>query len=93
MADIKTLADGTTGTGSQVTLTAAEEPFGVYISGLSSDTVTVQYRPTTSDSWVDAEGLKSIDTNKLDILQFVPGEYKLTRSGTGDSVTVKMVVR
>jgi len=93
MADVKTLADSTTTSGSLVTITSSSTTYGFYVSGLSSDTITVQYRPSSSDSWVDASGLTSIGSDKLDILQFVPGQYQLTRSGNNDSVTVKLVVQ
>jgi hypothetical protein len=64
----------------------------VYVVGLSSDTVNVEYRPNENRPWANIVELKS-DSPEFQTLHNMPeGEYRLNRNGNNsDTITVALI--
>lgn len=95
MADPIVLIDSATDAGDRKTVDVEASSAALYISGLSADTITVQYRPRTKDSFERIHSATTLDSSQdpLDgIFPLPDGEYEVDKGGdTADTLTVMLI--
>lgn len=80
--------DSTAGAKTEKTFSSPKARAAIYVSGLSSDSVDVEYRPDSGESWVSI--LDAAYTDDI-VESFHPcpaGEYRVNKIGSSDSPTV-----
>jgi len=86
------LLDGsTTGTGSAVTINTPEDGAAAYVSGLTSETLDIEYRPTTSDTWVTILSSVISDDGVSSIHPLPDGQYRAVMSGSSETPVVRLI--